>query len=213
MTRIGSRFLLIGGYDGKSTFSDMWWLVSEEDPIAKRAVLSPANSFKNASPAGARTSPGQSPSGDSKNSGQGSPSPLHELRQRLGLPPVVVAPAPEMISDDKELLALGQALSENTGSSPGTTSILEAVRNHWKQSDAHSIQLRELSPLLRDYRRLLTKIQRSGILESWALNEEGTKLHIYRFYHLNDANQVRMDDIPALLAEYKQLLHLHGTMV
>lgn len=129
MTRIGSRFLLIGGYDGKSTFSDMWWLVSEglfsllssafgiltwnfesssfnsllwdqvdhrlelkptvhffgslcyffmlylqlqlfgslaEDPIAKRAVLSPANSFKNASPAGARTSPGQSPSGDSK---------------------------------------------------------------------------------------------------------------------------------------------------
>lgn len=29
MTRIGSRFLLIGGYDGKSTFSDMWWLVSE----------------------------------------------------------------------------------------------------------------------------------------------------------------------------------------
>jgi hypothetical protein len=61
-----------------------------------------------------------------QNSGQGSPSPLHELRQRLGLPPVVVAPAPEMISDDKELLALGQALSENTGSSPGTTtSILE----------------------------------------------------------------------------------------
>lgn len=61
-----------------------------------------------------------------QNSGQGSPSPLHELRQRLGLPPVVVAPAPEMISDDKELLALGQALSENTGSSPGTTtSMLE----------------------------------------------------------------------------------------
>lgn len=29
ITRIGSRFLLIGGYDGKSTFSDMWWLVSE----------------------------------------------------------------------------------------------------------------------------------------------------------------------------------------
>jgi hypothetical protein len=29
MTRIGPRFLLIGGYDGKSTFGDMWWLVSE----------------------------------------------------------------------------------------------------------------------------------------------------------------------------------------
>lgn len=29
MTRIGPRFLLIGGYDGKSTFGDLWWLVSE----------------------------------------------------------------------------------------------------------------------------------------------------------------------------------------
>ena len=29
MTRIGSRFLLFGGYDGKSTFGDMWWLVPE----------------------------------------------------------------------------------------------------------------------------------------------------------------------------------------
>jgi hypothetical protein len=29
MTRVGNQFLLIGGYDGKSTFGDFWWLVSE----------------------------------------------------------------------------------------------------------------------------------------------------------------------------------------
>lgn len=29
MTCIGSRYLLFGGFDGKSTFGDMWWLVTE----------------------------------------------------------------------------------------------------------------------------------------------------------------------------------------
>ena len=29
MTSIGARHLLIGGFDGKSTFGDLWWLVPE----------------------------------------------------------------------------------------------------------------------------------------------------------------------------------------
>lgn len=29
MTCIGSRYLLFGGFDGKSTFDDLWWLVPE----------------------------------------------------------------------------------------------------------------------------------------------------------------------------------------
>lgn len=29
MTSIGSRFLLFGGFDGKSTYGDLWWLVPE----------------------------------------------------------------------------------------------------------------------------------------------------------------------------------------
>jgi hypothetical protein len=49
-------------------------------------------------------------------------------------------------------------------------------------------------------------------LECEALHGEATKLHTYRFYHLQDANQVRMDDIPSLLTEYKQLLHLHASL-
>ncbi|XP_065633020.1 protein GLUTELIN PRECURSOR ACCUMULATION 3-like [Quercus suber] len=40
MTSIGSRHLLIGGFDGKSTFGNLWWLVPEEDPIAKRFTAS-----------------------------------------------------------------------------------------------------------------------------------------------------------------------------
>lgn len=213
MTRIGPRFLLMGGYDGKSTFGDMWWLVNEEDEIAKRAVLSPASSLKTAGPVTSKSPPGRSPLTDSKTQGKSTTSPLKELRQRLGLPAVAVVPAPEIGIDDDELLALGKELltSMDQNSSATATSLLQAVREHWSQSDAHSIQIRELSPLLRDYRRLVATYQRSGILKFGNMDGEGTAVQIYRFYHLKDANQVRIDDVPALLTEYKQLLHLHLT--
>ena len=29
MTSIGSRYLLFGGFDGKMTYGDLWWLVPE----------------------------------------------------------------------------------------------------------------------------------------------------------------------------------------
>lgn len=29
MTCIGSRYLLFGGFDGKMTYGDLWWLVPE----------------------------------------------------------------------------------------------------------------------------------------------------------------------------------------
>lgn len=29
LTCMGSRYLLFGGFDGKSTFGDLWWLVPE----------------------------------------------------------------------------------------------------------------------------------------------------------------------------------------
>lgn len=208
MTRIGPRFLLIGGYDGKSTFGDMWWLVSEDDPISKKAVLSPASSFKATGPPSTLL-----PQTFPDRSRQGPASPLRELRERLGLPLAAVATSPYTEVIDKELWTLGQGLlPENSQSAPTVDAILRTVREHWRQSDAHSIQLRELSPLLRDYCRLLTKLHRSGILECEALHGEATKLHTYRFYHLQDANQVRMDDIPSLLTEYKQLLHLHASL-
>ncbi|KAF3958882.1 hypothetical protein CMV_016250 [Castanea mollissima] len=41
MTSIGSRHLLIGGFDGKSNFGNLWWLVPEEDPIAKQFTAPP----------------------------------------------------------------------------------------------------------------------------------------------------------------------------
>ncbi|PKA60540.1 tRNA wybutosine-synthesizing protein 2/3/4 [Apostasia shenzhenica] len=43
MTCIGARYLLFGGFDGRNTFGDIWWLVPEDDSIAKRSLRSPTN--------------------------------------------------------------------------------------------------------------------------------------------------------------------------
>ncbi|KAK6228394.1 hypothetical protein SCA6_000734 [Theobroma cacao] len=38
-------------------------------------------------------------------------------------------------------------------------------------------------------------------IESWLSGKEA-----HKFYHLNNVSQLRMDDIPKLLAEYRKLL-------
>ena len=45
MTSIGSRFLLFGGFDGKNTFGDLWWLVPEGTVISCLSYLKRNTSF------------------------------------------------------------------------------------------------------------------------------------------------------------------------
>ncbi|KAM7526809.1 hypothetical protein LguiA_016711 [Lonicera macranthoides] len=40
VTCIGSRYLLFGGFDGKMTYGDLWWLVPEDAPLTKNLVES-----------------------------------------------------------------------------------------------------------------------------------------------------------------------------
>lgn len=35
MTSVGSRHLLFGGFDGKTTFGDLWWLVLDGNEMDK----------------------------------------------------------------------------------------------------------------------------------------------------------------------------------
>ncbi|KAG6550536.1 hypothetical protein Mapa_007905 [Marchantia paleacea] len=210
MSRIGYRFLLLGGYDGKNTFGDIWWLVSEDDPIAKRASLSPRSSLpSNTSVPSKQREPSQGATGKEL-----SPSPLSTLRQRLGLPTVAVAPLViDSSTNDEQLLALGQNLLAAEGNSPtkDKAAIVKAVRDHWSLCEVQLIRLQELGILLRDYQRLVAGLQ-SGLLEDSALHGEASlsKMHVYRFNHFNDASQVRMDDIPSLVNEYRQLLHMQS---
>ncbi|BBN13141.1 hypothetical protein MPTK1_6g01150 [Marchantia polymorpha subsp. ruderalis] len=211
MSRIGYRFLLLGGYDGKNTFGDIWWLVSEDDPIANRASLSPRSSL----PANTSVPSKQRESSQGATVKELSPSPLSTLRQRLGLPTVAVAPLViDSITSDEELLALGQNLLSAEGLSPtkDKAAIVKAARDHWRLCEVQLIRLQELGILLRDYQRLVAGLQSSGLLEDSALHGEASlsKMHVYRFNHFKDASQVRMDDIPSLVNEYRQLLHMQS---
>ncbi|KAL3690971.1 hypothetical protein R1sor_004622 [Riccia sorocarpa] len=242
MSRVNYRCLLLGGYDGKNTFGDIWWLVPDgkvfmpsyffskqstftkpqsrdcnlkslawkDDPLAKRAPQAPRTRLpSNSAPPDPREPLAHSQEQTEK--GGTNESPVSGLRQRLGLPPVAVAPvAVDASTDDDELVELGRRLLDGNSVTKDRVNAVKAVRDHWQHCDVQQIRLHELDCLLRDYQRLVAGLQSSGLLEDSALHGEATlsKMHVYRFYHFRGASQVRMDDIPSLMNEYRQLLHM-----
>eukprot|EP00252_Welwitschia_mirabilis_P014029 TRINITY_DN3104_c0_g1_i4.p1 TRINITY_DN3104_c0_g1~~TRINITY_DN3104_c0_g1_i4.p1 ORF type:complete len:385 (-),score=80.42 TRINITY_DN3104_c0_g1_i4:338-1492(-) len=208
MTRVGSRFFLFGGYDGKSTYGDMWWLVLEDDPLAKHASLG-ANVNLSTSKAPLQTN--HVLQENEKEIKLDYVSPLDELRQKIGLPKVAAPPAMFSVIDiskDSEFLDLATTVTFGDHSKIlGQEDLIKALRDYWKNSTSTSIRLRELAPLLRDYHRLICQLQRAHVVEQ-ETHTSCNKLEMktYRFYHINDAKQLRMADIPILLREYKHLL-------
>jgi hypothetical protein len=47
MTAIGSRYLLIGGFDGKSTYGEPWWLVPQGIHCAYKDLNTQRETFFN----------------------------------------------------------------------------------------------------------------------------------------------------------------------
>ncbi|EFJ22723.1 hypothetical protein SELMODRAFT_416466 [Selaginella moellendorffii] len=182
LTQIGSRFLLFGGFDGKSTFGDTWWLVLEDDPISSR-VSSPL----------VATLPDVGSDNNARDEEQ-LVSPFNILRSRIGLPPAKPA-VHESIKTEGALNDLAQAID------PHGRSTLESLREHWRKCDARSIRFKELDILLRDYQWLIATEEKEGKRSGGV-----EKIKVHRFYHLQTSNQVRIDDIGPLLMEYKQLL-------
>ncbi|RZC83896.1 hypothetical protein C5167_046682 [Papaver somniferum] len=191
MTAVRSRYLLFGGFDGKSTFGELWWLVPEDDPIARRLTSPPSNNISESNTGSAQDVALQS-ARDSNNE----ESPITELFRRLK---ISVSPSSEFgivdELDDKEFLEVASRLTR------------ESVRSHWVSSTPRSIPLKELGPLLRDYKRLIFRhhLGNGGSdlspMKTGTLGEE-----IYQFYHTKTASQLRMGDIPKLLTEYKRLV-------
>ncbi|XP_037444343.1 protein GLUTELIN PRECURSOR ACCUMULATION 3 [Triticum dicoccoides] len=197
MTCIGPRFLLFGGFDGKNTFGDLWWLVPEDDPIAKRDLVPDVGSDSNHS-----TVTGDAQQSALKESeSQSGESPMLELAKRLGIP-LSVEPSASFVDEinDKELVELSSRLIGESLPTTDQLACIQALRDHWRSSPSSSIQLQELGPLLRDYQRL--------IIRRFVENPSPTFLEREdrRLFHLKNASQLRMDDIPILLGEYRTLL-------
>ncbi|KAG6573874.1 Protein GLUTELIN PRECURSOR ACCUMULATION 3, partial [Cucurbita argyrosperma subsp. sororia] len=211
MTCVGSRYLLFGGFDGKSTFGDLWWLVTEEDPIVKRLFSTSPNDLpqnKDLTTLNEDSSSAQ----ESEQDSQGRHNAVEELGKSLGITISFSNPGLPVVGEmeDKEFLNLAYSLSEVEPSITGRVTQIEAaqaLRKHWSNSNPRLIPLKELGPLLRDYQRLIThKYFTNDGPQSEFITTSLPGKDAYQFYHINSFRQLRMDDIPKLLAEYNQLL-------
>ncbi|KAL1805331.1 protein GLUTELIN PRECURSOR ACCUMULATION 3 isoform X2 [Daucus carota subsp. sativus] len=192
LTCIGSRYLLFGGFDGKATYGDLWWLVPEEDPIAKRLSASPRNISERKD---VHIAYDQPPVQES----QIDASRISELQKRFQID-VSFSTTKIYVIEESEDTELLEVASQVIGSASTTEQAAQALREHWRKSTATSITLKEISPLLRDYQRLIT---RRYVLKDGFNLQSGSETH--RFYHMKNISQLRMDDIANLLAEYKQI--------
>ncbi|KAF3626870.1 hypothetical protein FXO37_30181 [Capsicum annuum] len=198
MTSIGSRYLLFGGFDGKSTYGDLWWLVPEDDPIAKRVTASPPKAIHENQDASMTSM---------EKERQMQEDAVSELQKRIGVSVPVSNSNAKRIVDVLEDIELLELASKFTGEGAlSNKEAVQALRDQWSKSSPKSIQLKELSPLLRDYKRGVMHIKEENLgafLQS--MNPESLGKENYRFYHIRDVSQLRMNDIPHLLAEYRQL--------
>ncbi|KAK8607131.1 hypothetical protein V6N13_052877 [Hibiscus sabdariffa] len=211
LTNIGSRYLLFGGFDGKLTYGDIWWLVPEGDPIAKRFIKSPPKDVPGSKGMAAENIQSAFKEGRRENDA------ITELQRTLGISVSLSGPVLQILdeSEDKEFIELGSRLTGERVSSDEQGLInqtIEILRDHWRTATPSSIPLKELGPLLRDYQRLISRhhLASSGsdiqYIDSWLSGKEA-----YKFYHLKNVSQLRIDDIPKLLAEYKKILPEQNT--
>ncbi|KAH9768907.1 Galactose oxidase/kelch repeat superfamily protein [Citrus sinensis] len=200
MTCLGSLYLLFGGFDGKSTFGDIWWLVPEEDPIAKRYTESPPKVLPENKDVGMENYNSQFAVKES----QRESSAIVELQKKLDISVSLSRPGLQIMDEleDEEFLELASRLMGAGVFSNGQVSRIQVLRDHWKKSTPRSIPIKELGPLLRDYQRLIAR--HLANLQSTELGLPGKEA--YTFYHLKNSSQLHMVDIPKLLEEYKKLL-------
>nr|KAJ0214864.1 hypothetical protein LSAT_V11C300152480 [Lactuca sativa] len=130
MTCIGSRYLLFGGFDGKLTFGDLWWLVPEDDPISKRSevIQETRNDFQ---------------SETKENDMEGSA--ISELQKRLNISVSFSGHNLQIVheSEDKEFLELASRINGNK--SFNNKQAVDALREPWQNSSPKSIALKELN--------------------------------------------------------------------
>ncbi|XP_031384238.1 protein GLUTELIN PRECURSOR ACCUMULATION 3 isoform X2 [Punica granatum] len=201
MTSIGSRHLLFGGFDGKTTFGDIWWLVPEGDPIAKRPAEDPSPVVREDKDLASTNNNDES----TREEKQGVENAVSELRKRLEISSSLSRLGPQIIDEleDREFCELASTMMD--GKSSGEKDSKKALRDRWKIVDPKAIHLKELGPLLRDYQRMIFHEVANKESDPQTIESELRRMEAHRYYHLKSASQLRMDDIPKLLEEYKKL--------
>uniref|UniRef100_A0A2P2KHG1 Uncharacterized protein n=1 Tax=Rhizophora mucronata TaxID=61149 RepID=A0A2P2KHG1_RHIMU len=178
---IGSRYLLFGGYDGKSTFGDLWWLVPEGDPIAKWLAVSPSRKFsENSETDGVQSTIKESQREDFA---------MSELQKRLEISVSLSSSGLQVVdeSEDKEFLELATGFISDRASDDGQG--IQALREHWGNAAPRSLPLKELGPLLRDYQRLIARHDLANGRADLSFKESNFPgKDSYRFYHMKSTH-------------------------
>ncbi|KAI7733522.1 LOW QUALITY PROTEIN: hypothetical protein M8C21_014939, partial [Ambrosia artemisiifolia] len=124
-------------------------------------------------------------------------SAISELQKRLNIAVSFSSDNLQMIHEyeDKEFLELASSI---TGNKTFTNKqAVQALREHWQNSTPNSICLKELSVLLRDYQRLISRHHLANIGTDLQSTESGfSEKDAFRLYHIKNASQLRMSDIP-----------------
>ncbi|XP_042955812.1 protein GLUTELIN PRECURSOR ACCUMULATION 3 isoform X2 [Carya illinoinensis] len=207
VTSGGHYLLLFGGHGTGGWLSryDIYYndctILDRKDPIAKRLTAAPLKGFPEDKDVATNNNIQSALEGSQREQ-----SAVSELQRRLEISVLLSSSGLPIVNEleDKEFLELASTLTGERVSS--NLQAIEALRDHWRKAVPRSIPLKELGPLLRDYQRLIAHHQLANngsdlhSIESGFLGKDA-----YRFYHIKNASQLRMDDIPKLLAEYKQL--------
>ncbi|GAU23548.1 hypothetical protein TSUD_40260 [Trifolium subterraneum] len=184
MTAIGSRYLLIGGFDGKSTYGEPWWLVPQDDPIATRLTAAPPRNIPESKDAASLNGNFQPQFKEN----QSDKFPLAELQRRLQISVSQSNSRLPIVNEleDKELLELASRFAGESVSANSPKAI-EALREYWKKAEPNNIKFKELGPLLRDYQRLIHRLhlEKSASDQQPGFDERAT----YRFYHVKNVSQ------------------------
>ncbi|KAL0922920.1 hypothetical protein M5K25_006950 [Dendrobium thyrsiflorum] len=189
MTCIGARYILFGGFDGKTTFGDIWWLVPEDDPIARRPLPNPPDISN-------QSAQDQSAAQSAPQENLQVQSAVLELQKKLGISISSSDAQVNVIAEvnDKELLELSTKLVGEVLPTSDQAVSIQALREHWKTCDPNSVQLRELGALLRDYQRLIINqhsdvsyVQATDVDCSTSLHSlHVVSCHLYLVYCVHD---------------------------
>lgn len=203
MTCIGERYLLFGGFDGKITFGDIWWLVPEDDPISRRSIPSPSNISSESKPVISSHSAQSTVQENLQDQ-----SAILELQKKLGISIPSFDAQVNIVDEmhDRELLELSTRLAGEMLPTSDQAISIQALRAHWMTCTPNSLQLRELGALLRDYQRIIITQRRGTLLSNSLPIASNHAQETHRFFHVKSASQLRMGDIPKLLNEYQRLI-------
>lgn len=214
-----NKLLLFGGYNGKSTYGDMWYLhvsddvtlasVAQEDAPATSAATSVQNitsaitSKIFARQAKAET---ESPDWMQMNASSEQESMLGCLRQRLGLPRTRGAGGSTEGKDTTKeakvmIIKIATRLDPKMPKDLSREAALDRVRSFFTTVEPEDLTPDDVQALLYDYKCILPKLLGRA-------RREGTDLaEIARWNHV-EAGDVKLSEIPELCKTYRELLAL-----